>query len=181
MHRASPYPAVPGTRAVRRAGSLAAAWALLFAAISLYWSLAASFDWTWAIDGFLGAYTVGNEIARPVEAGDRGFIATLWVSVIIKALLALIPLALVQSWGGLFSSWLRVAGCLVAGLLLALYGLINGIQHLAMITGMTTTPEGLGERAARWHLFLWDPFWLLGGLLFLATAWLARRARAWAR
>jgi hypothetical protein len=27
----------------------------------------------------------------------------------------------------------------------------------------------------RWHVFLWDPWWLLGGILFLVTARLARR------
>lgn len=181
MRRANPYPAVPGNRPVRRAGLFAAAWALLFAAISFYWAVAASFGWAWAIHGFLGAQTIGREIASKVEAGDRGFIATVWVGAIVKALLALIPLALAQRWGRLFSSWLRIAGCFMAGALLALYGLINGGEHLAMVSGAIATPAALGERAARWHLFLWDPFWLLGGILFLTTAWLARRARARAR
>lgn len=177
MQRTTRYPAVPGNRTVRRVGFAAAAWALLFAALSLYWALAASFGWAWAIDGVLGARTVGRDIARMAAAGDAGFIATLWLSVVVKALLALIPLALVQPWGRFFSGWLRLAGCWVAGALLALYGLLNGIEHVTMVSGAMTTPAALGERAARWHLFLWDPFWLLGGLLFLATAWLAGKSR----
>ena len=177
VQRVDRYPPVPGNLRVRRVGLAAALWALLFAALSLYWALAASLHWEWAITGVLGAQTVGRDIAHSVEDRDTGFIVMVWVGAVVKALLALIPLALVQPWGRFFSAWLRLAGCWVAGGLLALYGLLNGIQHLAMVTGAITTPEGLGERAARWHLFLWDPFWLLGGLLFLGTAWLAGKSR----
>lgn len=177
MQRPYRYPAVPGSRRVRQVAFAAALWALLFAALSLYWAVAASFDWRWALDGLLGAQTVGRDIARMVVERDTGFIATIWASAVVKALLALVPLALVQPWGRFFSSWLRLAGCWTVGSLLALYGLINGLEHLAMATGAIATPAALGERAARWHLFLWDPFWLLGGLLFLATARLAGTAR----
>lgn len=177
VYRANRYSALPGNHSLRHVGIAAAVWALLFAAISLYWALAATSRWDWAIDGYLGARTIGRDIARMVEDHDVNFIVTLWVSVVVKALLALIPLALVQPWGRFFSSWLRLAGCWIAGALLALYGLINGIEHLAMVTGAVDTPAALGGHAARWHLYLWDPFWLLGGLLFLATAWLAGRSR----
>lgn len=181
VQHANWFPTAPGNRRVRRVGIAAAVWALLFAALSLYWALAASLDWHWALTGALGAETIGRDIARSVAERDTGFLATLWASVAVKALLALIPLALVQPWGRFFSSWLRLAGCWIAGVLLALYGLINGIEHLAMVTGAIETPAGLGARAARWHLFLWDPFWLLGGLLILATAWLAGKSRGRAR
>ncbi|HKT38660.1 MAG TPA: hypothetical protein VJR48_09835, partial [Ktedonobacterales bacterium] len=28
----------------------------------------------------------------------------------------------------------------------------------------------------RWHVLLWDPFWLLGGVLFLLAAWQYQRS-----
>jgi hypothetical protein len=31
-------------------------------------------------------------------------------------------------------------------------------------------PDGLGEAAARWHLALWDPWWITGGVLILVAA-----------
>ena len=65
----------------------------------------------------------------------------------------------------------------LAAVLLTLYGGANVIDHGAMVIGFRDTPEVLGERAARWHLLLWDPVWLLGGLLFLAAARHRRGAR----
>jgi hypothetical protein len=34
-----------------------------------------------------------------------------------------------------------------------------------------SVPSGLGHTAALWHVVLWDPWWLLGGILFLVAAW----------
>jgi hypothetical protein len=56
------------------------------------------------------------------------------------------------------------------GLLLTLYGGANLVDHGRMVAGLRDTPQVLGEHAARWHLLLWDPVWLLGGVLFLAAA-----------
>jgi hypothetical protein len=33
--------------------------------------------------------------------------------------------------------------------------------------------EGMERAAALWQLIFWDLFWILGGVLFIATAWLA--------
>jgi hypothetical protein len=58
---------------------------------------------------------------------------------------------------------------------LLLYGVANTTQHALMVAGTVETPDALGETAVRWHLLLWDPIWLLGGLLFAATGWRSRR------
>jgi hypothetical protein len=52
----------------------------------------------------------------------------------------------------------------------ALYPVANFVQHALMVTGAIGTPDALGSHAVGWHLALWDPFWLVGGLLFLAAA-----------
>jgi hypothetical protein len=39
-----------------------------------------------------------------------------------------------------------------------------------MATGVISPPDTLGSYAVPWHLALSDPFWLVGGLLFLAAA-----------
>jgi hypothetical protein len=63
----------------------------------------------------------------------------------------------------------RIAVWIVGGAF-ALYGLANFVDHGAMAIGLRPTPEALGTSAARWHLLLWDPIWMLGGALFLAAA-----------
>lgn len=69
-----------------------------------------------------------------------------------------------------------LAAIRISGALLTLYGVANLFDHWRMVAGLRDTPEVLGERAARWRLMLWDPWWLLGGLLFLAVAWQGTRA-----
>jgi hypothetical protein len=46
--------------------------------------------------------------------------------------------------------------------------IVSGAIHIA---GVAVT-EGI-----RWHAQLWDPWWLLGGILFLLAAWQYQRAR----
>jgi len=40
-----------------------------------------------------------------------------------------------------------------------------------MAAGISSIPDLLGSMTAvRWHLLFWDPFWLLGGILFVTSA-----------
>jgi hypothetical protein len=52
---------------------------------------------------------------------------------------------------------------------MGLYGGASFLQHLLMLTGALALPAGLGRVGAQWHLTLWDPWWLFGGLLFTAV------------
>jgi hypothetical protein len=54
--------------------------------------------------------------------------------------------------------------------LLALYGLTD------VATGSIRAARGTMENAI-WYAALWGPTWLLGGLLFLMTAWTFTAAR----
>jgi hypothetical protein len=57
----------------------------------------------------------------------------------------------------------------VGAVVLLVYGAAGLIDHLLMVTGAIDTPLDLGSTAAAWHLGLWDPYFILGGVLF----WLA--------
>ncbi len=57
----------------------------------------------------------------------------------------------------------------VTGAAITLYAVANFVQHALMDTGAINTPEALGTNAVPWHIALWDPFWLIGGLLFLVA------------
>ena len=140
---------------------LAAAWALAFAAISFYW----------AFGGEIGSRTIAHDIDEIPLANNSLFVAATGV---IKVLSCLIPLFLV--WGRGPRRLLMLAIWTIGGLL-ALYGVADLINHGLMLSGAISTPDVLGSRAAHWHFFLWDPVWIVGGLLYLATAYSTRRRR----
>jgi Protein of unknown function (DUF3995) len=138
----------------------AAAWSFVFAAMSFYW----------AAGGTAGVETLGNEIERLSEERDSGFVAEVWATGVLKVVGGLLALATLRpAWGYISGRALRIA-VWVAGGLLTLYGAANLIQHGLMKAGAVDTPSGLGSEAATWHLVLWDPWWLLGGILFLLAA-----------
>lgn len=146
----------------------AAVWAFIFAAISFYW----------AAGGMVGAETLGAGIARLAAARDAEMITVTWVTGGLKVLAGLLALALVQRWGRVFPQWLLRVAAWGAGLLFLGYGVINVLQHAGMLADPTRIGELLGSvEAVRWHLALWDPFWVIGGMLFCAAAYLAGRNR----
>ena len=140
-------------------------WSLLFAAISFYW----------ALGGTAGSETIGPAITDLAQ--DPAFVTVLWIIAVLKVLLGLLALALILPLRGIFA-WrvlhglLRAAGW-AAGIGMALYGGASFVQHALMLSGAIPLPSGLGETAATWHLFLWDPWWMLGGILFVGTVWFA--------
>jgi Protein of unknown function (DUF3995) len=145
---------------VNRAAYAAAAWALVFAAMSFFW----------AAGGTLGLDTLGNEIEREARARDPDTIAVVWVTGFLKVLGAVLALALVMPWGRRLPRRLLLIAAWAVGLGLLAYALANFVQHGLMKAGAIDTPEALGSAATTWHLAFWDPFWLLGGVLFTLAA-----------
>lgn len=137
-------------------------WAFIFAAFSFYW----------AAGGMIGAETLGEGIARLAAARDPELITLTWITGVLKVIAGLLALALVQRWGHVFPRWLLRLAAWGAGLLFLGYGIANVIQHAMMILDPSQIGELLGSvNAVRWHLALWDPFWMIGGLLFIAAAY----------
>ena len=62
---------------------------------------------------------------------------------------------------------LLVAGW-ATGLLLTLYGGMGLVSAALAEAGVT---EAADPATLRWYLLLWEPYWLVGGLLFLAATW----------
>jgi hypothetical protein len=148
-------------------GYVACAWALLFAALSFYW----------AAGGTAGAETIGEAITRPIRAREPGWIVLLWGTGIAKVLGGLLALALVRPWGRRFPRWLLLVPAWAGGLLMIAYGGANMLEFGLMAAGMLRIPASVGVVAVRWHLVLWEPWWIIGGVLFVAAAWLAGSPR----
>ena len=154
---------------------VAAGWAFIFAAMSCYWALAVMLG----ADQFPGVLAAARSTGRVFEeqarARDPQLIALLWVTGALKVVAGLIALAVVRAWDRRIPRGLRLVAAWLVGGFVTLYAVANLIDHALMAAGVRHTPEGLGSTALRWHLVFWDPWWLLGGLLFLGAAWNARR------
>ncbi len=133
----------------------ACGWAFLFAALSFFW----------AAGGRTGLHPLEQ------DATSNAFLWTIvnLVAGILKGIMGLLPLALVR-WQEqrryrkllLGTVWLLGVGmCLYGGL-----GLISDVLH---VTGIIYDPGSW--KWFFWYLVLWDPWWVLGGVLYVATAW----------
>lgn len=131
----------------------------------------------WALGGATGISTIAADPDAALGAAAEPWVVG--ITGVLKLALGVFALSFDAAW--LPAYWRKphiVIGWLVAGLLI-LYGVTGGLDHLAMVSGFRSTPETLGEYAARWHLFFWDPVWLLGGgLLGLAVRSYAARAQS---
>lgn len=145
----------------RRWGCLAAAWCVLFTAVHLYW----------ALGGQRGlASSAGTELAthRPlwfVLAGLWGVAAVLLVG-------AGFNIGLTR-WR--FRGTLRrviIALGLLGGGLLVLRGLL---LEVVLTTGIGGVSDAVGSAQTHWGLLLWNPWFMLGGVMvLLATHQFAR-------
>jgi uncharacterized protein DUF3995 len=142
----------------------ACAWALLFALMSFYWALGGEF----------GLNTLGLGIQA--LAHDPGFIALVWLTGIAKVLGGLFALTLARPWLLWLPPIWKLALAWVGGAALALYGSVNLVVEWLIVTGAIHIAGVAVTEGIRWHARLWDPWWLLGGILFLLAAWQYQRA-----
>lgn len=144
----------------------AAAWSFAFALVSVAWALGSD----------LGADTLARSIEEQGRERSGGFVATLWLTVALKALAGAIALSLVQPWGRRLPRWLRLSGAWGAAVILTLYGAAGIVEKVLWKTGVREVPASFGADRVDWYLFFWDPFWLLGGILFSLAAWRFHRS-----
>jgi len=143
----------------------ACAWSFVFAAMSFYW----------ALGGTLGQNTQSPQILE--LSTEPWFITIVWLTGLLKVLAGLLALSLVQRWGEGFPVWLRRTAVWSVGLILTFYSGANLAARGLMALGILHTPASMRSAAATWHLVLWDPWFLLGGVLFLSAAWWYSRSR----
>lgn len=146
----------------------ACGWAFLFAALSFYW----------ALGGTAGADTVSPEIVQLARAHVPWFIAVLWITAIIKVCSGFLALALIRPWGRRVPRWILLILAWGAGTLLFVHGGLFFVVGILAMSGAisVSTPATV----LHWYTFLWGPWWLVGGILFLGAAWIYfRRSPEW--
>lgn len=143
-----------------RLALIAAAAGTLHAAFSLYWAIGGTF-----LLDTVGDWAVDLTADEPLWAGlGLGALGA------AKLAAAWVPLLVVSGharWAGRI--WRRLAW--VGGGALTLYGALNTVVALAVVSGIVQ-PDGGYDEAAMWgHAALWDPLFLVWGLATLGALW----------
>ncbi|SFD62835.1 Protein of unknown function [Streptomyces aidingensis] len=137
------------------------------AAVSFYWGAGGD----WLLD------TVGGELERLARERGAGMVALVWGTGTLKLFAAVLGLAVVRRWGR--GRWRRVVPALAwtASAVLVLYGGTLVVVQALVELGVIEAAPDVDWQALRWHLYLWDPWFLAWGLLLGAAVWGSARER----
>lgn len=132
-------------------------WCLIFALISFYW----------ASGGMLGVKTLGGIIYQKALERENSLIAMVWITGFIKLAGGLFLLLLLRKWSKVINHALFFLA-LIGGMFLFLYGLANFVTIVLSVMGILHLQIEI--YAVTWRLLFWEPFWMLGGVLFILSA-----------
>ncbi|WP_251092142.1 DUF3995 domain-containing protein [Streptomyces sp. Caat 7-52] len=141
-------------------GYVAAAWGVLFAVPSFVWATGSTFG---------ARTTVSPSLVKLAHDGVPWFLAVLVATGLLKLFGALVGIGLTRPPGTRISRPLVFCGGVAAGLLTWHGGLfvVHGVLVEAGAVSVEPEPAGL----TGWYLWLWGPWFVVGGLAFAgATA-----------
>jgi Protein of unknown function (DUF3995) len=131
----------------------------LYALVSAYW----------AGGGTRLLSTVGGTLESAGRARTARVVGLLWVVVVLKVVAAALPLLAVRPNRQQRMARAERSITWFVGLILALYGLVLTLTELLVESGVVHAGRGTDHRALAYHAFLWDPWFLVWGLLVLAA------------
>ncbi|WP_179281454.1 DUF3995 domain-containing protein [Paenibacillus sp. XY044] len=137
-------------------------WCLLFAIMSFYW----------AGGGMIGVKTLGGFIYHQAIEREASFIAMVWFTGFVKLCGGLFLLLLLRRWSSITNRILYFLA-LLAGILLFIYGLANVVSLICAGLGLLFLQ--IDDFAFKWRLYFWEPFWMVGGALFILAAFKFKR------
>jgi hypothetical protein len=139
---------------------------LAYAGVSVYWGLGG----TALVD------TVGGTLAKLGRERDAVVVAALWGAAALKLAAAVLPLVALRSApararrdrGGALTRGARRASW-VAAVVLTVYGAVYTGGGLLVQAGVIHSSRSADHRAQAWHAYLWDPWFLVWGVLITAA------------
>jgi Protein of unknown function (DUF3995) len=144
-----------------RAAQAAFVVGLLYAAISVYWAAGG----IWLLD------TVGASLVQAARDASAGVLFAVWAASVLKVIAAVLPLLAVRTDAPPGAGGRRVFRVLtwVEAVILVLYGLVLTVTGLLVQSGLVAAGATADHRTLRWHAYLWDPWFLVWGLLVTAA------------
>jgi hypothetical protein len=166
----SPAPAATGRRAAGTVTAYAAAVvAFAYALVSLYW----------AVGGHRLISTVGGYVEHFARQGGAVSVLVALAAAAAKAAGGLLALALVRPWGRVIPRRWLLAGSTAVSVLLVGYGGLSVLLGALVLSGVIHPDGNVDRTALRWHVGVWDLWFLVWGILLaLATVSYWRRTRA---
>jgi hypothetical protein len=151
---------------VPRRGNASAAWvaaglAFLSAGVSAYWMLGGG----WLLDTVGGAI---EDLARERSVAAIALVATI---VVLKVFAGVLAIGLTRPAP---RRLLLLANGAAAGVL-CLWGGANVVVGALVLSGVIKPATEVDRHALRWHVFLWDMWFLIWGLALALALILARR------
>ncbi len=153
----------------RNTRPLSRAWPAYTAAVLAFASAAVSLYWT--LGGTRLLDTVGGSLEDLARDRSSGALALGILVVLVKAIGGLLALALVRPWGARIGWRLLVFLGSSASTLLVLYGGVYVLVGGLVLGGVITPSEPVNRHGLRWHVFVWDLWFLLWGLALALATW----------
>ena len=162
-------PAAAGGRTAGTVAAYAAAVvAFAYALVSLYW----------AVGGHRLVSTVGGYVAHFARQGGAVPVVLALAATAAKVAGGLLALALVRPWGRVIPRRWLLAGATAASVLLVGYGGLSVLLGALVLSGVIHPAGGVDRTALRWHVGVWDLWFLVWGILLaLATVSYWRRTK----
>ena len=167
VEREPSAPATSGWSAVGTAAAYATAIvAFAYALVSLYW----------AVGGHGLVSTVGGYVEQVARRGGAVPVLVALAATVVKVAGGLLALALVRSWGRAVPRRWLLLGSTGASVLLVAYGGLNVLAGALVLSGVIHPAGNVDRTALRWHVGVWDLWFLVWGIL-LALATIGYRRR----
>jgi hypothetical protein len=125
----------------------------------------------WAAGGRIGLATVGGAIEEVARARDPAGVALGIGAGVLKVAGAVLALALVRPWGRGVPRRLLGGVAWAASVVLTLYGGLLVAVGALVLAGVIRPAGPVDRTALRWHVLVWDLWFLVWGLLLGVAAW----------
>lgn len=151
-----------------------ARWPARVAAGLAFASAAVSFYWT--VGGTLLLDTVGGAIEDLARDRSLGAVALGTTTVLLKALAGVLALALLHPPADAFRRHVLLVANGAASVILCVWGGTNVVVGALVLSGAISPSSDVDRHALRWHVFVWDMWFLVWGLAAALAVAAARRA-----
>jgi hypothetical protein len=148
------------SRSPLRLAQVALVVGLLHGTVLVYWGVGG----TWLLD------TIGGSLEEKGRAGNVGVMLVVWAAVLLVIIGSVLPLLALRRL--MSPAWNRIVWRLAwaEAAILTLYGLVMTAAGLLALAGVILAPSNADDRRAlAWHTYLWDPWFLIWGLLVAAA------------